>query len=72
MKYKDEVFKIIKSKTNKQFDESTVIRQLGLDSIDLIEMVVEFEEQFNVSIPTEKIKDIKTVGDILSVLDSLF
>lgn len=72
MKYKDEVFKIIKSKTNKQFDESTVIRELGLDSIDLIEMVVEFEEQFNVSIPTEKIKDIKTVGDILSVLDSLF
>ena len=72
MKYKDEVFKIIKFKTNKQFDESTVIRELGLDSIDLIEMVVEFEEQFNVSIPTEKIKDIKTVGDILSVLDSLF
>ena len=72
MKYKDEVFKIIKSKTNKQFDKSTVIRELGLDSIDLIEMVVEFEEQFNVSIPTEKIKDIKTVGDILSVLDSLF
>lgn len=72
MKYKDEVFKIIKSKTNKQFDQSTVIRELGLDSIDLIEMVVEFEEQFNVSIPTEKIKDIKTVGDILSVLDSLF
>lgn len=72
MKYKDEVFKIIKSKTNKQFDQNTVIRELGLDSIDLIEMVVEFEEQFNVSIPTEKIKDIKTVGDILSVLDSLF
>ena len=72
MKYKDEVFKIIKSKTNKQFDESTFIRKLGLDSIDLIEMVVEFEEQFNVSIPTEKIKDIKTVGDILNVLDSLF
>ena len=72
MKYKDEVFKIIKSKTNKQFDESTVIREIGLDSIDLIEMFVEFEEQFNVSIPTEKIKDIKTVGDILSVLDSLF
>ena len=72
MKYKDEVFKIIKSKTNKQCDQNTVIRELGLDSIDLIEMVVEFEEQFNVSIPTEKIKDIKTVGDILSVLDSLF
>lgn len=71
MKYKEAVFQAIKSRTSKSFDEMTSIRDLGLDSIDLIEMVVEFEEQFGITIPSEKINAIKTIRDLLTLLDGL-
>ena len=71
MKYKEAVFQAIKSRTSKSFDEMTNIRDLGLDSIDLIEMVVEFEEQFGITIPSEKINAIKTIRDLLTLLDGL-
>lgn len=71
MKYKDEVFRIIKTQTSKNFDENTNIRELGLDSLDLVELVVEFEEKIGVDIPNDKIASIKTIKDILILLDEL-
>ncbi|MBD5423487.1 MAG: acyl carrier protein [Mycoplasma sp.] len=71
MKYKNEVFKIIKSKTSKSFDENTVIRDLGLDSIDMVEMIADFEDNFNIQIPTEKINGVKTIKDLLNVLEEV-
>ena len=71
MKYKNEIFSIIKSKTSKPFDENTVIRDLGLDSIDMVEMITDFEDQFNISIPSKKINDVKTIKDLLNIIDSI-
>ena len=71
MKYKDEVFKIIKTKTNKPFNESTVIRDLGLDSIDMVEMIADFEDNFNITVPSEKINNVKTIDDLLNVLEEI-
>lgn len=71
MKYKDEVFKVIKSKTSKSFDENTIIRDLGLDSIDMVEMIADFEDKFQISIPSSKINSIKTIKDLLNVLEEL-
>ena len=69
MKYKEEVFEIIKSKTNKSFDLESNIRDLGLDSLDLVEMMVEFQEKYNIEIPTEKMNQIKTIKDILDAIN---
>lgn len=71
MKYKDEIYKIIQSKTNKSFDDNTVIRDLGLDSIDMVEMIADFEDNFNITIPSNKINDVKTIGDLLNVLEEI-
>ena len=71
MKYRDEIFKIIKSKTSKSFDDSTNIRDLGLDSIDMVEMITDFEEQFNINVPSEEINDIKTIKDLLVLIDRI-
>lgn len=71
MKYRDEVFKAIKSKTSKSFDENTIIRDLGLDSIDMVEMIADFEDTFGFSIPSSKVNSIKTIKDILDFLDEL-
>lgn len=69
MKYKDEVFKMISSRTSKSFDLNTNIRDLGLDSLDLVEMVIEFQEKYGIEIPTEKMSQIKTIQDLLDVLN---
>ena len=69
MKYKEEVFAILKSKTNKSFDLESNIRDLGLDSLDLVEMMVEFQEKYNIEIPTEKMNQIKTIKDILDAIN---
>lgn len=71
MKYKDEIYKIIQSKTNKSFNDDTVIRDLGLDSIDMVEMIADFEDNFNITIPSNKINDVKTIGDLLNVLEEI-
>lgn len=71
MKYKNEIFNIIKSKTSKSFDENTVIRDLGLDSLDMVEMIADFEDQFSIEIPTDKINGVKTIKDLLNLIDSI-
>ena len=71
MKYKDEIYKIIQSKTNKSFNDNTVIRDLGLDSIDMVEMIADFEDNFHITIPSNKINDVKTIGDLLNVLEEI-
>lgn len=71
MNYKDEIFKMIKEKTTKNFDENTSIRDLGLDSIDMVEMIADFEDKFNIEIPSEKINSIKTIKNLLDIIDKI-
>lgn len=41
-----------------------LVEDLGADSLDLVELVMAFEEEFNVDIPDETAESIRTVGDI--------
>ena len=41
---------------------------LGADSLDLFEMVMALEEEYNIEIPAEDLTDINTVGDIINYL----
>lgn len=43
-------------------------KDLGADSIDLVELIMELEREFDISIPDEKAEEIKTVGDAISFL----
>ena len=43
---------------------------LGADSLDLFEMVMALEEEFEVEIPTEDLENIKTIGDVENYLQS--
>jgi acyl carrier protein len=49
--------------------ESHFLNDLGADSIDLVELIMEFENEFNVSIPDEAAEEIKTVGDAIKYLE---
>ena len=41
---------------------------LGADSLDTVELIMEFEKEFNVSIPDEEAEKIQTVGDAVAYL----
>lgn len=41
---------------------------LGIDSLDLFDLVMTFEEEFGVEIPAEDLENIKTVGDMINYL----
>jgi len=43
---------------------------LGADSLDEVELIMEFEREFNIGIPDDDAKQIKTVGDIFTYLEN--
>ena len=50
--------------------ETNILTDLGADSLDLVEVLMSLEEEFNVSIPDEAIPEIKTVGDLVKYIDN--
>ena len=50
--------------------ESSFIDDLGADSLDTVELVMAFEEKFNIEIPDEDAEKMKTVGDAVEYLKS--
>lgn len=49
--------------------ESNIIEDLGADSLDVIEMLMTLEGEFGILIPDEKISQIKTVGQIVELIE---
>lgn len=49
-------------------DSASFTNDLGADSLDTVELIMEFEKEFNVSIPDEDAEKIGTVGDAISYL----
>ena len=49
-------------------DSASFTNDLGADSLDTVELIMEFEKEFNVSIPDEDAEKIATVGDAVSYL----
>ena len=55
---------------NKITDDAKFIDDLGADSLDTVELVMAFEEAFDVEIPDDKAETILTVGDAISHLET--
>ena len=49
--------------------ESTFIDDLGADSLDIVELIMAFEEEFNTEIPDEVAEKIRTLKDAVDLLD---
>lgn len=48
--------------------EASFINDLGADSLDIVELVMELEEEFDMSIPDEDAEKIRTVGDAITYI----
>jgi acyl carrier protein len=70
----DQVKKIVVEQLGVEPDEvqmtSTFVDDLGADSLDIVELIMAFEEEFNIEIPDEKAEKIKTVEDVVKYIES--
>lgn len=51
--------------------EASFIDDLGADSLDTVELIMAFEEEFDIEIPDEEAEKIKTVQDALSYIEKV-
>lgn len=49
--------------------EASFTNDLGADSLDTVELIMEFEKEFNISIPDEQAENIATVGDAIKYIE---
>ena len=73
MEIMDRVKKIIVDQLgveeNKVKKESSFIDDLGADSLDIVELIMAFEEEFDIEIADEEAEKIKVVGDVVRYLE---
>ena len=49
--------------------EASFTNDLGADSLDTVELIMEFEKEFNIAIPDDQAETIQTVGDAVSYIE---
>ncbi len=50
-------------------EDTVLIADLGLNSLDLVNLAVKVEDEFDIEIPDRAIKDFKTVGDVIAFIE---
>lgn len=73
-----EVFDKVKKLLCEQLDveeekvtaESSIVDDLGADSLDVVDMIMSLEEEFDVEIPDEDVEGMKTVGDVVKYIEN--
>ena len=50
-------------------ENSSFVDDLGADSLEIVELIMVFEEEFDLEIPDKEVEKMKTVGDVIKYLD---
>ncbi len=50
-------------------DDANILEDLGADSLDVVELLMTFEDEFKVSIPDDKLEELKTIPQIVKIID---
>ena len=74
MSIHDKVTKIIAEKLSVELEEivpeASFVDDLGADSLDLVELIMSMEEEFDIEIPDEQAEKLVTVQDVLNFIDA--
>lgn len=52
-------------------ESSEIVKDLGADSLDVVELLMTLEDKTGKTIPEDKVSDVKTVGDVVKMLSAL-
>lgn len=69
-KVKEIILEVLNIPTDKITLETNLKDDLKVDSVDLLELIVEFEDIFGVEVSNDDVKGIVTVGDIVAYLEA--
>ncbi|MBE6837139.1 MAG: acyl carrier protein [Ruminococcus sp.] len=50
--------------------EASITEDLGADSLDVVDLVMSFEDEFGIEIPDDEVENVKTVGDIVKIIEA--
>ncbi len=72
------VFEKVKSIIADQLDveeekvvaEASITEDLDADSLDMVDLVMSIEEEFDIEVPDEAVENIKTVGDVVAYIEN--
>lgn len=72
---KEKIISLIAEKLNKKpaeiTDKSRLVEDLGADSLDVVELIMSFEDEFNITLPDEDVAKLSTIEDIVSYIENL-
>ncbi len=72
--YEEKVVKFLSEQLglveNKVKLNSRIMEDLGADSLDVVEMLMELEEQFNIEVSDEQATNLKTVKDVVNLIEN--
>ena len=57
--------------TDKITPESEVVKDLGADSLDVVELMMTIEDEYGVTLPENEVEGVKTVQDIVDMLERI-
>ena len=73
MAVSDKVFEIVAERMGVKkediSEQTSFITDLGADSLDQVELIMEFEDQFDLNIPDEDAEKIETIGDAIKYIE---
>lgn len=72
MDYTQEIIKELKKHGAKgDLNENTVLTAVGIDSLDLMDMVIDLEDRLGISVPDEELQNFKTIGELNQLIIKL-
>ncbi|SFW07103.1 acyl carrier protein [Chlamydia abortus] len=67
---KNLIFEEVKKYTKKNFNEKSLIKDLEIDSLDLLMLVTDLEKKFNLHVSDQELMEIKLVDDIINIINN--
>ncbi len=70
-----QIINLVAEKLGKKVEDvkptSRLVEDLGADSLDVVELIMAFEDEFGVSLPDEDIANMKTIEDIVKFINGM-
>lgn len=70
-KVRDMLAKQLNISPDKITPDSDVVKDLGADSLDVVELLISLEDSYGITVPDEEIVNVKTVDDIVKMLEGI-
>lgn len=68
-KVKEIIVDQLEVEEDKVTPEASIIDDLGADSLDVVDLVMALEDEFEIKIPDEDVENVKTVNDIVKIIE---